>query len=264
MASVSALYVYPIKSCGEVPLEVMEFDELGPRLDRRWMIVDRDGKFVTQRTVPALGTVSIKLHPDGLKVSALHMPELEVPLLPAHSERTSIQVWGYQGEAIECGAQAAEWFSECIQQSVRLVQFPPDRQRWVNEKYSPEPRQVGFADGYPVLVVTQASLDDLSLRVGQNMNALRFRPNIVISGTEAYADDSWRRVRIDQRVLEFRKPCERCSVTTIDPETRDAAKEPLQGLSRYRRQGGQVIFGQNCTVSGGGPIQLNHEIIVID
>jgi uncharacterized protein len=262
---VSALYIYPIKSCRGLSVEHVELDRLGPLHDRRFMLVDPDGTFVTQRSLPVLTLAEVRLtSAEQLEVTAPRMPTLHVPLRAPANEPRAVQVWAYQGAAQDMGQEAADWFSTFVGRPLRLVRFPEAGVRQVNPAYAPPgDHRVAFADGYPILLISQASLDDLNTRLPEPVPMERFRPNLVVTGCEPYAEDAVTQLRIGEVTMHVVKPCERCKVTTIDPRTAAVGKEPLKTLSSYRRQGGKVLFGQNCVHAQLGTIRVGDPVEVI-
>ncbi|HWV10483.1 MAG TPA: MOSC domain-containing protein, partial [Pseudomonas sp.] len=165
----------------------------------------------------------------------------------------------------DAGDEAAEWLSDFIGKACRLVHVPAERARFIQGNLSAE-EKVGFADGFPLLLIGQASLDDLSARVGRPLEMLRFRPNLVIEGAEAYAEDTWRRIRIGEVEFSVAKGCTRCILTTIDPQTgeRSRDREPLTTLKTYREREGEVYFGQNLINLGHGQLQVGMPVEVLE
>jgi uncharacterized protein len=258
MIAVSALYIYPIKSCRGIQVQGFRLDALGPELDRRFMVVDSHGKFTTQRTAPRLALVTTTLEAPG-------MEKLKLPLaLRDDAKVVEAEVWRHRGPAIDAGDEAAEWFSECLGKPSRLVRFPPAKLRRVNPAYAPEEAHVAFSDGYPELLLSEASVADLSQRAGVALSVDRFRPNIVVAGTAPYDEDTWQRIEIGDVPFDVVKPCERCVITTIDQSTGNAGKEPLATLAKYRKRGNDVVFGQNCIHRGTGTIRVGDAVRVVN
>lgn len=264
----SGLYRYPLKSAVGERLSQATLDALGLVGDRRWMIVDAvSGRFLTQRLLPQLTQLRAEWQgAQALRLSVAGRPELVVAVPDAAAELRGVTVWSDSLQVPDAGDAAALWLSEWLQRPCRLVQVPAERARQVDTGYAEVGEQVGFADGFPLLLIGQASLDDLSARVGRPLEMLRFRPNLVISGSEPYAEDQWRRIRIG--ALEFRlvKGCSRCIMTTLDPQTgeRSSDREPLATLKTYREREGEVYFGQNLLHSGPGELQLGMVVEVLE
>jgi uncharacterized protein YcbX len=264
---VSSLFVYPIKSCKGVACTSLPFDRRGPRLDRRWMLVDLDGKFLTQRQNPRLGRIQPHLSPEDfareeaqLKVSASGMEDFCPPLEP-HS-RTEVEVWGFRGPAWDLGDECATWFSDAIGQSCRLVRFADDVQRKTSQRHTRRASEVAFSDGYPVLLLSVESLRELNRRLDEPVPMNRFRPNLVVRDAQPFAEDTWGEVRAPDLTLSVVKPCERCVITTIDQNTLTSDKEPLKTLAGFRRKDGAVVFGQNCVHHGTGTIRVGDALSV--
>lgn len=260
--SLGRINVYPIKSCGGIPLDEAEVDERGLRYDRRWMLVDGDGCFLSQRELPRLALVSVNLGPDALAVEAPGMPPLEVPLRPVRAGRVPVSVWGDVVGGQPVGGEADRWFEEFLGTRCSLVYMPDESVRPVDPDYGEAGDVVGFADGFPFLAISEASLDALNARLERPVPMNRFRPNLVIRGCGPFAEDGWRRVRVGSVTFRVVKPCARCVITTVDQETAAAGKEPLRTLARFRKVGSNVLFGQNLihdsrgTLSVGDPVEV--------
>lgn len=263
--SLGGLYVYPIKSAAGISLDSARVDERGIRLDRRWMVVDENGTFVSQREAPRLALIQVSAYQDGLTVKAPGMPSLELPLVPESKKRTLATVWGDAVESLRVGERADRWFGEFLGARCRLVYLPDDSVRPVDPDYGQPGDRVGLADGFPFLLISEASLDDLNERLEQPLPMNRFRPNLVVRGCEPFAEDGWRRVRVGE--IEFRvvKPCARCVIATVDQATAATGKEPLRTLATYRKVGSNVLFGQNLIHdSTGGSLRVGDAVEVLD
>jgi uncharacterized protein YcbX len=192
------------------------------------------------------------------------MPVLKVAMTQRDAKRVEVRVWKHQGPAEDAGGNAAEWFSRFLEQPCRLVRFPEDGEREVDPHYARGPAQVGFADAFPVLLLSEASLEDLNGRMQQPLPMNRFRPNLVVRGCEPYAEDQWKRIRIGDLVLDVVKPCERCAIASVDPLTGQRGKEPLATLATYRGRDNSVFFGQNCVHLGPGSIRIGDDVEVLE
>ena len=266
MLSLSQLYRFPLKSGRVEPLQSSPVDALGLVGDRRWMVVDAaSGRFLTQRALPQMSQVSALYNPcGGLRLNAPGLPELNVPVPGAESLR-GVTVWSDSLRVPDAGDAAAQWFSDYLGKPCRLVYVDHDRARQVDTAYAAPGDKVAFADGFPLLLIGQASLDDLSARVGEPLSMLRFRPNLVLAGSAAYAEDSFKRIRIGEVEFEVVKPCSRCILTTVDPVSgvRRADREPLTTLKTYREREGQVYFGQNLVPRGSGVLEVGMPVEVL-
>lgn len=264
----SALYRYPLKSAIAEPLQASALDSLGLAGDRRWMLVDEaSGRFLTQRAEAHMSQLGAAHQGDaGLQLSAPGLAPLFVPTPGADAPLRGVTIWRDTLRVPDAGDEAAQWVSSFIGKPTRLVQVPVERARSTQAGYGLDSDRVGFADGFPLLLIGQASLDDLSNRVGRELEMLRFRPNLVVTGSEAFAEDGWKRIRIGE--VEFRvvKPCSRCILTTIDPRTgvRSDDREPLATLKTYRQVDGDVMFGQNLVNDGVGQLQVGMPVTVLE
>jgi uncharacterized protein YcbX len=262
--TVSSLHVYPIKSCRGLDLTAFRFDTLGPLYDRRLMIVDAaTGHFLTQRDLPRMALITPRLAPTALQVSAPNMPILKVSLDTEGRERREITVWRFTGPAEDLGDNAAAWVSSVLERACRLVRMPEDVLREVNPERVGPGVHTAFTDGYPVLIVTRASLDDLNGRMQSPVPMNRFRPNIVIAGAEPFAEDKWKIIRIGEVELDVVKPCARCAITTVDAATAAVGKEPLKTLATYRTRDNQVLFGQNAVHRSLGSIRNGDAVEIL-
>jgi uncharacterized protein YcbX len=263
---VASLHVYPVKACRGIALRTAAVERRGLRLDRRFLVVDEDGRFVTQRTEPRLALVDVAADPASSReivLSAPGAPSIRMTLADREPRRR-VTIWRDEVDAADCGEPAATWMSEWLAKPVRVVCMPDDVERAVDPKYARQGDIVGFADGYPLLVATTASLGDLNARLAEPVGMHRFRPNVVVSGSEPWAEDGWRRIRIGDLVLRVVKPCARCTVTTIDPRTAERGVEPLRTLATFRARDNDVLFGQNCIPESPGTISVGDPVVVLE
>lgn len=264
MIRVSGLFVYPVKSCRGVALEEAEVGATGFVHDRRWLVVDRHSTFMTQRDWPVMARVAVTVAAGGLQLAADGMPPLEVPEPEPGVASRTVTVWNDQCDAVTAGPEAAEWFSQLLATPCQLVKMPNSTSRQVNREYAVEGDRVGFADGFPFLLISQGSLDELNRRLDVAVPMDRFRPNIVVEGCAPHAEDGWRRMAA--RGVGFRvvRPCARCVITTTDQTTGEREREPLRTLATYRRVGTRVLFGQNLTHDGPGTLRVGDECTVTE
>jgi uncharacterized protein len=264
MISVSALYIYPIKSCRGIEVRAFRLDDLGPQFDRRYMVVDAEGQCLNQRQEPRLALVVPSLQPTTLLVRAPGMQALKLPLTLREDGRV-VQVahFDYRGPAYDAGSDAREWFSEFLGREARLAYMPQARIRRVPEQYSPEEAYTAFSDGFPELLFSDASIADLGARAQRTIERERFRPNIVVAGCEPYAEDTWRKIKIGDVPFDVVKPSTRCTITTVDPATAERGTEPLATLATYRKQGSKVVFGQNCVHRDLGSVRVGDAVEVL-
>ncbi|WP_456418273.1 MOSC domain-containing protein [Thiolapillus sp.] len=259
----SGLYRYPVKSLRGERLASMQVDARGLLYDRHWMLVDEEGRFLTQRELPRMALVRPRIEESGLVLGAPGMPDLQ--LQADSGEALQVQIWRDLCTARVMSRRADQWLSKFLDTPCRLVYLPQEQVRRVDQDYAQREDQVGFADGFPFLLISRASLEDLNRRMGRSLPMERFRPNLVVEGCEAYAEDGWKRIRIGD--LEFRvvKPCSRCAIPTVDPETGERrGKEPLKTLATYRKQGNNVYFGQNLIHDAQGRLQTGLPVEVLE
>jgi len=259
----SQIYIYPVKSTRGISLNSSVVSDRGLQYDRRWMLIDAEDKFITARTFPKLVLVNSQISGEVLRLSAPGMRELSVPLSGVFKYGCSVQIWKDQCTAHYCGKEAERWFSRYLSIPVRLVYMPQESQRLVDRNYSDGGRIVSFADGYPFLLISEASLADLNRRLKTPLEMERFRPNLVIKGCRAYEEDCWKAIRIADILFLVAKPCSRCVITTIDPSQGTTSREPLRTLATYRASQGKVFFGQNLIHDKEGSIAVDMPVEVI-
>ena len=234
----------------------------GFRFDRRWMLVDQEQTFMTQRTYPRMALISVQVKSDHLGVTAPGMVALRVPL-EIVGDSTSVIVWNDRVDATDLGDDAARWFSEFLETTCRLVYLPDTSVRRVDPAHSANSDQVSFADAYPFLMISEGSLQDLNRRLETPVPVNRFRPNLVVAGCEAFAEDSWEAICIGGVMFRVVKPCSRCTIPTVNQATGERGKEPLRTLSRYREHEGRVFFGQNLIHNALGELKVGDTVKVL-
>jgi uncharacterized protein YcbX len=252
--NLASLYVYPVKSCRGTAVERALLTNAGLQHDREWMVVSASGRFLTQRDTPRLALVVPSIGRDALTLEAPGRIPLVVPL-DAQGESCTVTVWGDRCAALDAGAAAAQWFSEFLGRPARLVRFAPEGRRPTDAAWSQGlAGETRFTDGFPLLVLSRASVLDLNARLPAPLPLDRFRPNLLLDGTEAYAEDRIVSLSCGRVELRLVKPCTRCVITTTDQATATVSgDEPLRTLRTYRwdaRLRG-VAFGQNAIVAGG-------------
>jgi MOSC domain-containing protein len=259
VAVVSALYVYPIKSCRGVHLREWPVVARGFVADRRWMIVDSHGRFATQREFAQLALVHTALEGDSVRVTAPGQPELELPIVHERGEARMVEVWQDRAVGILHPLGSA-WFSSYLEAPHQLVYMPEYHQRQVNPARAKLGDIMSFADGYPFLLISEASLEDLNSRLNTPLGMDRFRPNLVISGAKAFDEDDYARVRIGEISFRGVKRCRRCVITTIDPLTGKRGREPLRTLVKYRLSDQKVWFGMNMIHDNAGVLRVGDAV----
>ena len=278
---ISEINIYPIKSLKGISLDAATVEERGLRHDRRWMLTTPDGMFFTQREFPKMALISTWIEDDGLGlgVAAQSFGDVFVPMQPDTGHKQQVTIWQSVCEGEVYGGALNEWFSDAIGTNCQLVYMPDDARRSVNPRFNKNDDVVSFADGYPLMVLSEASLADLNSRLEEQLPMNRFRPNIVVSGSDSYAEDDWGKIRIGEAVFRSTKPCERCVITTVDQARGEfAGKEPLKTLASYRMARDviperleslrisetAVLFGQNLIAeSVGATVRVGDAIEVL-
>lgn len=264
MPTISSLIYYPIKACRGFELESSLVERMGLQHDRRMMVTTPEGEFLTQREYPRLALVTPTLKDGVLELSAPAFDSIQIDIQTTGTSHP-VNIWKSKGvAAIDQGEKAAQWFSDWLGVSVRLVHVADGFKRLVNEKYVINPDDhTGFADGYPILLISEESLADLNSRLESPVPMNRFRPNIVVKGCKPFAEDTWNQIRVGDVKLAVVKPCARCEVTTIDKVTLERSKEPLKTLGKYRKHELGAIFGQNVIPLNGGNLRLGMNVEVL-
>ena len=258
--------LFPIKSCRGISLEYAELDRRGLAQDRRWMLVNNQGHFVTQRQLSKMSLINTRMTKEQVTVSFPDMEPLSLPLQIYNGQEVQVRVWEDNCLALEADNEISQWFSHALGQDLKLVYMPDSTERRVDPDYAQESDITGFSDGFPLLLISEASLEDLNDRLERPLTMRRFRPNLVVRGCPAYAEDGWKRIRIGDIEFDVVKPCSRCIVTTINPDTgeRSTDSEPLRTLSLYRKKGNKVYFGQNLIHRGTGKLEIGAGIEVLE
>ena len=242
------IHVYPVKSLGGVRLQQAELYRSGLKYDRQWMVVNEANQFLTQRSHPEMALIHTHIVNGQLVLSSLGMEDHSVPDADPDAQKISTRVFSDPVSAIELDALTHEWLSDALGFSCKLVCFPDDEFRQCDQDIAQAGDHTRFADAYPLLVVSQSSLDDLNSRLTHPVGMDRFRPNLVIDGCTAFAEDEWTSITINETAIRMLEPCSRCSVPTVDPKTGIlAGPEPIHTLSSYRQRDGEVYFGSNYT-----------------
>lgn len=264
MITLSSLIYYPVKACRGHEVTAWNVERMGLELDRRLMIVTPEGEFLTQRQIAKLALITPVRKDDVLTLSAPNMDSIQIAIrTTGHS--WPVNVWKSKGvQAIDQGDEAVEWLSDFLDTSVRLVHIADGYKRLVSQEYAVnEDDHTGFADGYPILLISEESLADLNSRLESPLPMNRFRPNIVVKGCNPYAEDTWNQIQIGDVKFAIVKPCARCEVTTIDKETLERKKEPLKTLGKYRKHALGAIFGQNVIPLSEGRLELGMSVEVV-
>jgi uncharacterized protein YcbX len=260
----SAIHLYPVKGIRGVTVPRAEVEPPGLRHDRRWLVVDPQGQFLSQRTHPRLAQVTGRFDGRQLALAAPGKEPLELET-PAGNRRLAVTVWRDRLEAAAADPAADRWISEFLGQRCRLAFMDAGARRPVSSGGGRPGDRVSFADGYPCLLISTASLDDLNARLAARLPVDRFRPNLVVNGVRAFAEDTWRKIRIGGAEFRFAGLCPRCSVTTVDQQSGQVrSAEPLQTLGSYRRTPEGVMFGVNLVPTATGPIAVGDQVIILE
>ncbi|NOT10536.1 MAG: MOSC domain-containing protein [Methylococcaceae bacterium] len=242
----SGIFIYPVKSLAGIPVTHWNVMATGLQYDRKWMLVDGSGQFLSQRALPKMALIKTALTEHHLTVSAPNKPDLSISLNAANGPAIKSIIWHDQCVASHVSLEADAWFSNFLGQNCRLVYQPETAIRQVDPQFAHPSDQTAFSDGFPFLVISENSLVSLNAAMQLNLTMARFRPNLIISGCPAYAEDSWREISIGAIDFRLPKPCSRCIVPTIDPDTAETGKEPLATLNKLRKWQNKVYFGQNA------------------
>jgi uncharacterized protein YcbX len=260
--TLSAITVYPVKSLAGINAARWPVTETGFQYDRKWMLIDTGGHFLSQRTLPRMALIKTALTNDALLLSAPGMAELSLPLVPCSGEIITTQIWKDHCDAQSVSADADQWLSHFLDTDCRLVYQCDSSIRPVDPNYGLASDRASFSDGFPFLIVSENSLASLNRAMQLNLPMIRFRPNLVIAGCPEYAEDSWREISIGGIDFRLPKPCSRCAVPTIDPETAETGKEPLTTLSRIRKWHNKVYFGQNALHNQCGELSVGDAVVI--
>ena len=252
MIKIKDLYVYPVKSCKGVRVKEIELATTGFVDDRGWMVVDKSGVFVSQRDLPRLALVEPRVHRDRLSLVAPDMPELVVPRTVDDATRVDVELFGERISSLSAGEEASKWFGRCLGGDYHLVACDPSFVRKGGVQYpTRDEAPTSFVDNYGILVISEASRDDLNRRLVSGVPMNRFRPNIVIEGVDPYGEDYFTAASTEDVTLRFIDVCYRCNMTTIDQDRAAFGQEPLLTLGRYRSSKAGVRFGNYAAVGAG-------------
>jgi uncharacterized protein YcbX len=269
MLQLSEIWIYPVKSFGGISLSQAHVTDRGLEHDRRWLLVDANGLFLSQRENPELALFQTEIAMDFLSIT--HREKSETIQIPLHQtfletqEKITVTVWEDTIEAYEVNQTTTDWFTKILGFATRLVYMPDESHRKVEAEYAVTKTDIiSFSDGYPFLIIGQSSLNDLNSRLKQSLPMNRFRPNFVFTGGLPYAEESWKEFTIGGLSFFGVKPCGRCIMTTIDQEKGiQSGKDPLLTLAKYKKEGNNVIFGQNLIASGTGCIGVGNELKIL-
>ncbi|HKE49313.1 MAG TPA: MOSC domain-containing protein [Rhodanobacteraceae bacterium] len=260
----SALNLFPVKSCAPLPVDAATVEPRGLEHDRRWIVTDADGKFLTGRQHPRLTLLRAVPDGDAVAMTAPDMPALRL-VPPRAADRVDVTVWTNTVAALPAGFTADMWISAFLGMPARFAYMDGGCARPVNPDYAKPGDEVSFADAFPLLLISEGALDALNEKLAAPVPMLRFRPNLVVAHTAPHAEDGWKRIRIGAIEFDLVKPCSRCVFTTVDFEKGafDPSGEPLRTLITYRRGERGVTFGQNVIPRGTGTLRVGDTVEVL-
>lgn len=261
--TISEIFVFPVKSCREIKLDSAFVGSFGLDNDRRWMVVDEKGVMLTQRKISEMCLIQVELNDLGIVLKHRKMDNLSV-LKPITKNKTTVKIWRDECQADDAGEEAAKWLSKALSVKCRLVYFPDNEFRQVDLAYANKGEKTAFSDGFPLLLISDASLNDLNVRLSTPITVERFRPNIVVSGCQPFAEDNWKKIRVNGIVFRLVKPCSRCVIPSINIETAIREEEPIKTLSSYRKRENKIFFGQNVIANSPGKIDVGMTIEVLE
>ncbi len=259
----SHIFLYPVKSLAGISVEQWSVNHTGLLYDRHWMLVDQDNAFLSQRRLPRMALIHTALTESSLIISAPGMTDLVIGLTEWCGETLSVQIWHDVCVAHVVSSKADQWFSDFLNCSCRFVYQPATEIRVVDPSYANVTDQTSFSDGFPFLIISENSLTALNAQLSVELSIERFRPNLVISGCPAHAEDRWREISINNIQFRLPKPCSRCVVPGIDPITAEITKEPLQTLAHFRKWQNKIYFGQNALHNSIGRLHKGAEVTVL-
>jgi uncharacterized protein len=265
MMQISQLFIYPVKSLSGIAKQSVEITNTGFKHDRRWMLVDENNVFLTQRTHPQMALLQTAETEKGIAVFHKQNAQasITIPFENAYSKKLTVTVWDDICEAVEVDQHLNKWFSDMLNINCKLVYMPDDSKRLVDKRYAGNGEVTSFSDGYPILMIGQSTLDNLNEKLTETIPMDRFRPNIVFTGGHAHIEDELSAFSIDKINFLGVKPCARCVMTTINQQTAQGGKEPLKTLSTYRQKNNKIYFGQNVLQQQNGIINVGDEIKII-
>src|SRR6187549_2630907 len=256
----SEIWIYPIKSLGGISLQQSQVFEKGLQHDRRWMLVDGNGQFMTQRIYPQMALFKLSFDGEGLRITfgnhTNHLPFIHPPII----DLMKVTIWDDSVLACEVSEAHSSWFSILLGIKCKLVFFPEGNSRPVDPRYKVNNEHVSLADAYPFLIIGQETLNNLNEKLEEALPMNRFRPNFVFTGGQPHEEDTWRNFIIGSNRFVGVKPCARCVLTTVNQDTAEKGVEPLKTLSTYRKEGSKVLFGQNLVALDQGHVHVGDHI----
>lgn len=263
MLQISELYIYPIKSLAGIAVTEALVTKTGFEHDRRWMLVDENGRFISQREVPEMALLQVSVQDNGLL--ATHKTKGNRIFIPFQStgRQVKVTIWDDTCSAEYVNRGTDKWFTAMLGINCRLVYMPDETKRIVDQRYAPGNAVTSFSDAYPFMIIGQASLDDLNSRLDQALPTNRFRPNIVFTGGQPFEEDRMGHFTVGDIDFYGVKLCARCNIITIDQDNAQSGKEPAKTLAGYRKKNNKILFGQNLVHQGAGIISIGDRMQII-
>lgn len=262
MPILNNIFVYPVKSLSGIQVSSWQVSEKGLLHDRKWMLIDHNNQFLSQRRIPRMALIKTQLTETELILNTATSGSVSLALNPQKGDEIISTIWKDQCLSRSVSKEVDQWLSDFLELECRLVYQPDEVIRSVDPAYAIANDKVNFSDGYPFLITSEASLHSLNQAMGLQLPMQRFRPNLIISQCESYAEDSWREITINNIGFRLPKPCSRCPVPTIDIETAQRGKEPLTTLNRLRKWNKKVYFGQNALHNNTGELSVNNIVTI--
>lgn len=264
---ITSLFIYPIKSLAGISLNDSFVESRGLKFDRRWMLVNQHNQFITQREHPRMAMLQPEITESSIIVRhrKQNIDPITIALAAPNSSPEMVTIWDDTCPAKEVSKEANDWFSKVLEMDCRLMYMHDASIRQADQRYAiNEADKVSFADGYPVLMVSEESMNQLNQKMGLDYSIERFRPNVVFKGANPHQEDTLRKVQIGEVELYGVKPCARCVLTTIDPQTTEQGKEPLKTLSKYRKLNNKILFGENFIPANEGQIAVGDKLRILE
>lgn len=258
---VSQLHIYPVKSLRGISVESLSLTNSGPDFDRKWMVVSPNGKFLTQRVLPKMCLINTALNNGVLTLSHSGLSPVEVPA--GGGRAIEVTVWRDTVSAEDCGDEIAGWLSAALGKECRMVFMPSGNERIATKRNYQFSSLYGFADGYPLLLASESSLAEFNTYLTRPVGMDRFRPNVVVRGSSAFAEDHWQEINIDSHSFILTSPCTRCAVPSIDQATAEKEQQVLDTLNTHRRFDKETRFGQNVVYQHESTIAVGHKVEIV-
>ncbi len=258
---VTGLIIYPVKSLAGIELQESDVNNMGLKYDRRWMLVSHEGKFLSQRTLPQMALIKTEIDDGRLTLSMAGKGSHVVAATDDNSVKMNVTIWKDNLQVQKVGNESDAWLSDCLGVDCHLVYIADDVLRQCDLDFAEEGERTGFADGFPMLFISEESLADLNQRLDVSVDMRRFRPNVVIAGCDAYAEDELKSFSIADIAMKGVKPCSRCPMPMVDPDLgKRAGQEPIATLSKYRKWDNKVFFGMNVIHQQQGVIRVGDSL----